>query len=174
MITFKVSPLPPLPKRFGQLTLAGVVVLLTHLSGVVIEPVSGSLPAVFTSQAMAQDGEVSEEEVKGYAVSVLQMEGPRTEALNQIKSLLSGVSYDISQVDMTCPNTRNLNQLPRQVRNDVREIVVNYCNQARTIVEGNGLTVRRFNSITEAHQSDSALAERIHLVLVQLQQQAQP
>ncbi|MBD2257868.1 DUF4168 domain-containing protein [Pseudanabaena sp. FACHB-2040] len=156
--------------RFGQLILAGMVALLANGSGVVIRS-AGSVPTVAISQASAQGIELSAEEVTGYANSILQMDGPRNDALNQIRSLLSGVNFDISQVDMTCPNTRNLNQLPRPVRSEVRGIVVNYCNQARTIVESNGLTVRRFNLITEAHQSDPGLAERIRTVLVQLQQQ---
>ncbi|MBD0337651.1 MAG: DUF4168 domain-containing protein [Cyanobacteria bacterium Co-bin13] len=156
--------------RFGQLMLAGVVALLANGSGVVLQT-AGPGPIVTTSQVRAQGIEISAEEVAGYATSVLQMDGPRNDALNQIRSLLSGVNFDISQVDMTCPNTRNLNQLPRPVRSEVRGIVVNYCNQARAIVESNGLTVRRFNLITEAHQGDPGLAERIRTVLVQLQQQ---
>ncbi|HEY9880461.1 MAG TPA: DUF4168 domain-containing protein [Leptolyngbyaceae cyanobacterium] len=167
------SPRRPFPGRTYLILLAGVMALLTNVLGVVIQQ-RGPFLTLETAQALAQGTDVSQEEVQNYAASVLQMDGPRNEALNQIKSLLSRVNYDVSRVDMTCPNTRNLNQLPRQVRNDVREIVVNYCNQARTIVEGNDLTVRRFNTITEAHQSDPALSERIRTALIQLQQQKQP
>jgi hypothetical protein len=156
--------------RLGQLALAGTAALLANAVGVVVETV-GPLPKVAVSQALAQTVQVSEEEVAGYASSVLQMDGPRNEALNQIRSLLAGINFDISQVDMTCPNTRNLSQLPRPVRSEVREIVVNYCNQARTIVERNGLTVRRFNSITEAHQSDPELAGRIRNSMIRQQQE---
>lgn len=167
------SPRRPFQGRTYPLLLAGVMALLTNVSGVVIQQ-TGPFPSIGTAEALAQGTDVSPEEVQNYAASVLQMDGPRNEALNQIKTLLSQVNYDIAQVDMTCPNTRNLNQLPRQVRNDVRDIVVNYCNRARTIVEDHDLTVRRFNSITEAHQSDPALSERIRTALIQLQQQKQP
>ncbi|HEY9763011.1 MAG TPA: DUF4168 domain-containing protein [Trichocoleus sp.] len=167
------SPRRPFRGHTYSILLAGVMALLTNVSGVVIQQ-KGPFPTLGVAQALAQGMDVSQEEVQNYAVSVLQMDGPRNEALNQIKTLLSQVNYDIAQVDMTCPNTRSLNQLPRQIRNDVREIVVNYCNRARTIVEGNNLTVRRFNTITEAHQSDPALSERIRTALIQLQQQKQP
>lgn len=148
---------------------AAVMAVSLNATGLAPELAAGGL-AVGPEPALAQSNTVSEAEIRGYANSVLQMDSPRTAALNQIQALLSGVNYNPAQVDMTCPNTRSLNQLPRQVRSEVREIIVNYCNQARAIVEENGLTVRRFNSITEAHQSDTALAERIRTALIQIQQ----
>jgi Domain of unknown function (DUF4168) len=149
--------------------MAAVMAVGLNAAGLAPELAAGSITAGL-KPALAQSDAVSEAEIRGYANSVLQMDSPRTAALNQIQALLSGVNYNPAQVDMTCPNTRNLNQLPRQVRSEVREIIVNYCNQARAIVEENGLTVRRFNSITEAHQSDTALAERIRTALIQIQQ----
>lgn len=169
MVTFNNSRHRPSTERIHQFLLASVIVLGAGLSGVTVQLSEQSLALGFASaQAQAQ---ITDAEVMSYASSVLEMEGPRVQALNQIRSLLEQVNYDISQVDMNCRDLSSFNRIPRQVRNEAREVAVNYCNQARTIAEGNGLPSRRFNLITEAHQSDPGLADRIRTALIQLQQQ---
>jgi hypothetical protein len=101
------------------------------------------------------------------------MDSPRNEAYSQIKTLLTGTGYEVGSIDMSCTGTASLNQLPRNLRSSVRTVVVNYCNEASTIVQANGLTVRQFNAITAAHPQDPALAEQIRAAMIQLQQQSQ-
>ncbi|MEA5452290.1 DUF4168 domain-containing protein [Leptolyngbya sp. CCNP1308] len=163
----------PLSVHRRTLALAAAIASLAVLAGgagVSLPTTTGSV--TLGAAAWAQDSSVSSEEVTGYAASVLEMDTPRNEAFSQIKTLLTGTSYDISSIDMSCTGTANLNQLPRNLRSDVRTIVVNYCNQASTIVQSNGLTVRRFNAITSAYPQDPALAEQIRAAMVQLQQQS--
>jgi hypothetical protein len=123
--------------------------------------------------AWAQDINVSPEEIMGYARSVLEMEGPRTAAYNEIQALLAGTNVNINSISLRCNATNSLNQLPRNLRNDVRTIVVNYCNQASQIVQANGLRNERFDAITAAYPQDSTLAEQIRAALMQIQQQSQ-
>ncbi|NJL49404.1 MAG: DUF4168 domain-containing protein [Leptolyngbyaceae cyanobacterium SM2_5_2] len=125
------------------------------------------------SAAWARDLQVSPEEIMGYARSVLEMEGPRTEAYNKIRELLTGTNYDINTIDLRCTATNRLNQLPRNVRGSVRAVIVDYCNQASEIVQANGLRNDRFDAITAAYPEDPALAEQIRTAMVQLQQQSQ-
>ena len=159
-------------KPHRRLALATAVCLSLLAGGTGIElPFQGS--TVPLGSAWAQDSGVTAEEVTSYAASVLQMDSPRNEAFSQIKTLLTGTSYDVASIDMSCTGTDSLNQLPRNLRNSVRTVVVNYCNQASTIVQSNGLTVRRFNAITAAHPQDPALADQIRTAMVQLQQQSQ-
>ena len=115
---------------------------------------------------------VSDDEVMRYARAVLQMDGPRRQAYADIQNLLRGANYDVNQVDLACPNTRSLNQLPRSGRNDVRRIVTAYCDQASSIVAENRLAVTRFNQISAAYKRDEALEQRIYDALIQIQQQA--
>ncbi len=124
--------------------------------------------------AQAQDTDISSEEITNYAASVLAMDSHRTEAYTAIQNLLADRDHDISAVDLSCAGTSNLNQLPRDVRAEVRTIVVNYCNRASTIVESNGLTVSRFNLITAAYPQDPGLAEQIRTALIQIQQRSSP
>ena len=84
------------------------------------------------------------------------------------------LSGNNSEVALSCGSTRNISRnlanLPRTVRPNVQSIIVNFCNEAREIVENNGLTVRRFNDITGAHREDPALADRIRLEMLDLQE----
>lgn len=163
----------PLSMHRRTLALAAAIASLTVLAGgagVSIPTATGSV--TLGSTAWAQNSSVSSEDITGYAASVLEMDAPRNEAFSQIKTLLTGTSYDISSIDMSCTGTANLNQLPRNLRGDVRTIIVNYCNQASTIVQSHGLTVRLFNMITAAYPQDQALAEQIRAAMIQLQQQS--
>ncbi len=134
-------------------------------------PVPGMTSVRWGVSASAQDINVSPEEIMGYARSVLEMEGPRTAAYNEIQALLSGTNVNINSISLRCNTTNSLNQLPRNLRNDVRTIVVNYCNQASQIVQANGLRNERFDAITAAYPQNSTLAEQIRAALMQIQQQ---
>ena len=130
------------------------------------------VPTIELSAAHAQ---VRTEEIDSYALSILQIDGPRNQAYTEIQNILIGadLSGNDSEVILSCGSTRNisrnLSSLPRTVRPNVQSIIVNFCNEAREIVENNGLSVSRFNHITGAHREDPALADRIRLKMLDLQ-----
>ncbi|MBD2109654.1 DUF4168 domain-containing protein [Nodosilinea sp. FACHB-13] len=163
----------PLSAHRRTLVLATAIASLTVLAGgagVSIPTATGNV--TLGAAAQAQNSSVSSEEVTAYAASILEMEAPRNEALSQIKTLLTGTSHDISSIDMSCTGTANLNQLPRNLRGDIRTIIVNYCNRASEIVQSHGLPGRLFNRITATYPQDQALAEQIRAAMIQLQQQS--
>ncbi|NMF82875.1 DUF4168 domain-containing protein [Nodosilinea sp. P-1105] len=154
----------------------GLVLALAVASvgvGEISRPLSSTGEATWTvgTAAWAQGASFSQAEIVGYAASVLEMDGYRTEAYNQIQALLANTNHNINTIDMSCTSTASLNQLPRNLRGNIRTIVVNYCNEASAIVQSHGLTIRQFNAITAAHPEDPALAEQIRTALIQLQQQ---
>ncbi|MGB3202437.1 MAG: DUF4168 domain-containing protein [Nodosilinea sp.] len=161
----------PLANPGRSVVIAAALASLSLLAGA-----GTQLPSAaghFTLGAVwAQDSSVSQEDVIGYATSVLEMDAPRNEALSQIRTLLTGTGQDLSSIDMGCTSTASLNQLPRNLRSSVRTIVVNYCNRASDIVKANGLTPRQFNAITAAHPQDPALAEQIRAAMIDIQQQS--
>jgi len=167
MIHRLINFLPMSHRALAVAVTAASLAVLASGAGVQL-PVAGGI--TLGAAAYAQDSGVSPEEVAGYAASVLEMDSPRNEALAQINTLLTVTGQDIGSIDMSCTGTANLNQLPRSLRTSVRTVVVDYCNQASSIVQANGLTVRKFNSITAAHPQDPALAEQIRAAMVQLQQ----
>ncbi|NJO71002.1 MAG: DUF4168 domain-containing protein [Oscillatoriales cyanobacterium RM1_1_9] len=69
---------------------------------------------------------------------------------------------------MFCGNPQQINRLKR----DIRQVAVNYCNQAKASIESNALTVTRFNQITESLQANPAnpdLQKRVQAELSRLQ-----
>jgi hypothetical protein len=136
-------------------------------------PTAGHNPVRWGAAAWAQGINVSPDEIMGYARSVLEMEEPRTTAYNEIRALLTGTNVDINSISLRCTDTNSLNQLPRNLRSNVRTIVVNYCNQASQIVQANGLRNERFDAITAAYPQNDTLAEQIRAALMQIQQQSQ-
>jgi hypothetical protein len=108
---------------------------------------------------------VSEQEVQSYARSVLAIEPIRLAAYNKIKQMMG--SNDVPVV--ACHRPSSLSNLP----DSIRDIAVDYCNQAIAIVERNNLTITRFNQITIAHEDNPDLSSRIQQAINQIQSKRQ-
>ena len=114
---------------------------------------------VFGASAQAQ--EISNQEITNYARAVLAIEPRRVEAYNEIKGMAGG-----SVPRVVCNETKEINRLS----GGVRGIAVNYCQQAKKVIETNGLTVNRFNQLTLLQQANPAVKQRIQAELLRLQQ----
>ncbi|MEG3936262.1 DUF4168 domain-containing protein [Microcoleus sp. B13-B4] len=128
---------------------------------------SGWVPGLYTQSpnlvfgAAAQAQEISSEEITSYARAVLAIEPRRVEAFNEIKGMAGG-----SVPRVVCNETQEINKLS----GGVRGIAVNYCQQAKKVIEGQGLTVSRFNQITLLQQANSGVKQQIQAELLRLQQ----
>ncbi|MBF2046364.1 MAG: DUF4168 domain-containing protein [Leptolyngbya sp. IPPAS B-1204] len=167
-----ITVLRPLPRCSIRLLLQVLVVGILSSVGVLLEvtpsssPTSSSLTSLsFTVGRVAFAQSVSDQEVQSYARSVLAIEPIRQAAYNKIKQM-SG-SSDVPVV--ACHRPSSLSDLP----DTIRDIAVDYCNQAIAIVERNNLTITRFNQITVAHQANPDLSNRIQQVINQLQSNGQ-
>lgn len=118
----------------------------------------------FISGSPAYAQAVSNTEVTKYARAVLVMEPVRQTAFNEIKKMIR--SGDIPPI--VCHKSKSLNALP----DNARQVAINYCKRSKEIVESNGLTINRFNSITINLQNDSNLKRRIHNELLRIQNSA--
>ncbi|MGD1907081.1 MAG: DUF4168 domain-containing protein [Leptolyngbyaceae cyanobacterium] len=165
------SPIARGPQRIGRWSLRASLGWLRPLLSLSLglgfaftaaAPLSGRL-------ALAQTA-ISEAEIDQYANAILQMESHRSEAYTAISNQLLAANVDLNQVSLGCAES-NLSALPRPLRREVEALRIGYCNQARDIVDQNGLTAQRFNEITNAHRADGALGDRVRQVLIRLQQQ---
>lgn len=104
---------------------------------------------------------VSEQEIQSYARSVLAIEPIRVNAYDQIQKITG--SSEVPAV--ACHRPSSLSNLPE----NIRDIAIDYCNQAIAIVERNNLTISRFNQITVTHQSNRELFERIQREINRIQ-----
>ncbi|MEG4281503.1 DUF4168 domain-containing protein [Microcoleus sp. A006_D1] len=114
---------------------------------------------VFGAAAQAQP--ISNTEITNYARAVLSIEPRRVEAYKEIKGMAGG-----SVPRVVCNETQEINRLS----GGVRGVAVNYCDQAKKIIESNGLTVRRFNELTLLQQANPAVKQQIQAELLRLQQ----
>jgi Domain of unknown function (DUF4168) len=130
------------------------------LTGVIPSLSSTSLTLNFNTAAQAQ--EISSQEITSYALAVLAIEPRRQEAVKEIKGLVGSVP------PVVCNETKSINKL----RGDVRGVAVSYCDFAKKIIEGKGLTVSRFNAITLSQQADPALKQKIQAELLRIQQES--
>lgn len=153
-----------------RLLATGVVSGWLGVVGLPIAPVAG-LP--LTSQAAIAQTDISNEEITQYARAVLEIDQYRNAAYTEIKDILLTVDTNVSEISFSCSDAQNVSSVPRSVRRDVRELLTTYCNQSREAVEDNGLTPRRFNEITKAHEEDQTIFERIQQELIRLQQDTQ-
>lgn len=137
--------------RFGLL--AGLAAILAGCSsGGVSE--AESIPTI--------SGEsVTAEEVEKYATAILAIEQERQKAYDDIQQITNNQQVP----DVTCTQRNEVNGLG----NDIKKIAVNFCNKAKEIGEGQGLTMEKFNAVTATAQSDSELQKRIQNELVRLQ-----
>jgi hypothetical protein len=142
-----------------QSLLAGMMTAAALASGWAPGWYGNSPTPVFGAAAQAQ--EISNEEITSYARAVLAIEPKRDRAYNEIKGIVGG-----SVPRVVCNETKEINRLS----GNVRGIAVNYCQQAKKIIESNGLTVNRFNQLTLLQQANPAVKQRIQAELLRLQQ----
>jgi hypothetical protein len=141
----------------GGIATAGLFLGLVPTVEVSAETVVPKLS--FSRAAYAQN--VTDEEITNYARTVLEIEPIRRSAYEQIRQITG--SSNIPGIQ--CNEPRRLNALP----GNIRQIAVDYCNQARAIAHDNGLSDERFNAITIAHQEDPDLSNRIQQAILRLQ-----
>lgn len=157
--------IPSRPKRrlstpllAGALSLAGL--LLGWVPNVQLSASSWVGSVELSSAALAQAA-VSTGEIRSYAASVLEIEPYRQQAVQAIQS--AGAPLP----SLMCNQSDNLRGLSR----NVRQIVVDYCTQSAEVVQGNGMTVGRFNEITALQQSNPSLAAQIRQAIVEIRRQ---
>lgn len=142
-------------------TLSTVGLLLGAVPSLKPAPAGVHLTLSNTAYAQAESQAVSNDEVQSYARSVLAIEPIRVKAYTEIQQM-SG-SDDVPVV--ACHRPSSLSELSE----NIRDVAIDYCNQAIAIVERNNLTITRFNQITIAHQNNRNLSDRIQQVINRLQ-----
>lgn len=123
--------------------------------GIVPEYRQGSV--IIESQAMAQN--VSDEDLKKYAQAAIAIENLRQTTYSNIESVIGK-----SSGQMSCNQRQSFSQLPE----NARKMAIEYCDQSEVIVQNNGLTINRFNQITQQVKQDPSLKQRLQSILGQM------
>lgn len=104
----------------------------------------------------------SETDISQYAEAVLAVEALRQTAYDQTQSLLGDGAVPV----VICSEEDTVNTLSPEVR----RVAVNFCNGAKSLIEGTDLTVEQFNRMVEIQVIDPNLSARVQEELVRLQQ----
>lgn len=111
--------------------------------------------------AIAQAQNYSEETLENYAKAVLAIEPLRQATLQEIQSILDAT--EIPRI--ACNSAESYADLP----SEARSLIVDYCNNSKTIVQNNNLTVSEFNNITAEVQGNAELKQRVQGKMRELQ-----
>ncbi|MEB3883583.1 DUF4168 domain-containing protein [Lyngbya sp. CCY1209] len=144
---FSVHPRPVLL----QSAAIGVLSAIAVLGGWVPDLRAPAPTESFGTVARAQNNNFTDEEITNYARAAIALESRRHQAFEEIKRIVGQVPR------IVCDEPTSINALP----GNAPQIAVSYCDRAKQIIEGKGLSVARFNEITRQQQSDSQFRERI-------------
>lgn len=142
-------------KVASQLLIALGLSLSAFTMGIVPEYRQGSV--IIESQAMAQN--VSDEDLKKYAQAAIAIENLRKTTYSNIEGVIGK-----SSGQMSCNQRQSFSQLP----DNARKMAIEYCDQSEVIVQNNGLTINRFNQITQQVKQDPSLKQRLQSILGQM------
>jgi Domain of unknown function (DUF4168) len=163
MLTPNFSPLTS--KWLSRSLLAAILSTMSCFTGLTPSiSLKGAAILDFNSAASAQQSapSLSAAEITNYAKALLEIEPLRQDYYNKIKQGLTG-RQQMPQI--ICSDQNSVNNLPR----NIRQSAIAYCESSIEIVEKNGLTIQRFNDITNLLTQDTRILERITAELLRLQ-----
>jgi uncharacterized protein YllA (UPF0747 family) len=133
----------------SRLLWLGIITSLGIASGIVPD-LSQHNAGMFTSSASAQS--FDDGMLKGYATALMQIEPIRKATLSQVAQANGG-----NLPNLVCNQPETMEGL----NGEAKSLFINYCNQCRAIAESNGLSLDRFNEITQNIRSNRQLKNRI-------------
>jgi Domain of unknown function (DUF4168) len=137
--------------RLCRPVLLGIMTgLLGTLGGIVPDFSTGNPSSFFNSSARAD--EFNDTDLRSYAAALMQIEPIRQSALAQVSSANSG-----TLPNLVCNQPGTMEGL----NSEAKSLFVKYCNQCETIAASHGLTIDRFNQITQAVRSSPELQNRV-------------
>ncbi|MGK7921173.1 MAG: DUF4168 domain-containing protein [Trichodesmium sp.] len=126
------------------------------------------LGTVAHAQESFIDQGITDEEITKYAASVLKIEDLRIGVYREIQNEFQKQSPNMTVPPIICSDKNSVNN--PQLSQNIQVIAIDYCNQAKKIIETNDLTVSRFNRITMTQKTDPRLQQKIQDELIRLQQ----
>ena len=145
---------PHTSNTFRRLSRPLFLGILAGISGILIGIVpdfTASQPSLLFSSAARAD-EFSEADLRNYAAALMQIEPIRQSALAQVRASTGGT---LPNLVCNQPNTmEGLNP-------EAKSLFVNYCNKCETIAASRGLSIERFNQITQSVRSNPQLQNQV-------------
>lgn len=141
--------------RFYRLARPLLLGILTGLFGIL----SGTVPDLTASQpssifaSVAQADEFNDPDLRNYAAALVEIEPIRQSALTQV----SRANGNGALPNLVCNQPVTMESL----NSEAKSLFVRYCNQCETIAANRGLSIDRFNQITQAVRANPHLQSRV-------------
>jgi hypothetical protein len=124
--------------------------LLSIGTGIVPDLTASQLSLVLSSSARAD--EFNEADLRNYAAALMEIEPIRQSALAQVRASTGG-----TLPNLVCNQPGTMEGL----NNEAKSLFVKYCNQCETIASSRGLSIDKFNQITQSVRTNSQLQNRV-------------
>jgi hypothetical protein len=134
----------------SRLIWLSVAVTLGIGSGIAPDLSKANTAQMFAQSVRAQD--FNPNELRGFAMAAMQIEPIRKSTLGQIKQIQGG-----KVPNLVCNQPDSMNALNPEAKG----LFVEYCNRCKSIAEGNGISLDRFNEIAQALKSNPDLKKKI-------------
>lgn len=134
----------------GPLILGTIASLVSILGGIVPDFTASHSSSLFASAAQAD--EFSDPDLRNYAAALMQIEPIRQSTLSQVSKANGGA---LPNLVCNQPNTME------GLNSEAKSLFINYCNQCESIAASKGLSIDRFNQITQAVRANPQLQNRV-------------
>ena len=137
--------------RLSRPLLLGIMTSLLGILSGIVPDVAAAKPSVLMRVAQAE--EFSDPDLRNYAAALMQIEPIRQSALVQVSRANGGKTLP----NLVCnqPNTMEW------LNSEAKSLFIKYCNQCETIAAGKGVSIDRFNQITQAVRANPQLQNRV-------------
>lgn len=129
--------------------LGTIATCLGIVSGIV--PDFTQQPSAFFSSSARAD-EFSDADLRNYAAALMEIEPIRQSTLAQVRASSGGT---LPNLVCNQPNTMD------SLKSEAKSLFVRYCNQCETIAASRGLSIEKFNQITQSVRSNPQLQSRV-------------
>jgi hypothetical protein len=131
--------------------LLGIITGILGISIGIVPDFTASEPSLFFSSSALAD-EFSDPDLRNYAAALMEIEPIRQSTLAQVRASTGGT---LPNLVCNQPNTME------GLNNEAKSLFVNYCNQCETIAASRGLSIDKFNQITQSVRSNPQLQNRV-------------
>jgi Domain of unknown function (DUF4168) len=137
--------------RLSRPLFLGIVTgVLGILCGIVPDLTAAQPSLVFSSAARAD--EYTDADLRNYAAALMEIEPIRQSALTQVRATAGGT---LPNLVCNQPNTME------GLNSAAKSLFVNYCDRCESIAASRGLSIERFNQITQSVRSSPQLQNRV-------------
>jgi hypothetical protein len=145
---------PHLRRHFYRLSrslLLGIIASCLGILGGIVPDLTAPHPSLsFNNTAWAE--EFSDADLRNYAAALMQIEPARQSALAQVSRANNG---NLPNLVCNQPNTME------GLNSEAKSLFVKYCNQCESIAASRGLSIDRFNQITQAVRANPQLQTKV-------------